>query len=82
MLERGYIVKYRKNVYKTLTLITQLGISMLVPTFLCVFLGSYLDERFGWKSFVPLMILGMAAGARNAFKLIKQSYDDEGDRRL
>lgn len=68
--------------YRTLALITQLGISMLVPTFLCVFLGSYLDERFGWKTFVPLMILGMVAGVRNSYKLIRQSYDDEGDRRL
>ncbi len=75
-------MKYRKGVYRTLALITQLGISMLVPIFLCVFLGSYIDEKFNLNTFIPLMLLGMLAGARNVYKLIKQSYDEEGDRRL
>lgn len=62
-------MKYRKDVYKTLTLITQLGISMLVPIFLCAFLGVYLEEKFSISVFVPLLILGILAGGRNTYKL-------------
>ena len=35
-------VKYGKSVYHALTMITQFGINMLVPIFLCSFLGIYL----------------------------------------
>ena len=74
-------MKYRKSVYRSLVLITQLGISMLVPIFLCAFLGVYIDEKFGIYTFVPLIILGMAAGFRNVYKLVKDANTDEGDKR-
>lgn len=76
-----HLVKYRKSVYKSLALITQLGISMLVPIFLCAFLGVYIDEKFGIYSFVPLIILGMAAGFRNVYMLVKNANTDEGDKK-
>lgn len=75
-------MKYRKSVYRTLALITQLGISMLIPIFLCTFFGVYLDEHYNIKLFVPLLILGMAAGVRNVYKLVKNANSDEGERKL
>lgn len=70
-------MKYKKSVFKTLSLITQLGISMIVPIFLCVYVGNYLDNRFHWHTFIPLMILGILAGFRNCYILVKDANRDE-----
>ena len=43
-------MKYQKNVYRSLVLITQFGINMIVPIFLCSFLGVFLDKKFGTNS--------------------------------
>ena len=37
-------MKYKKSVYRTFALITQLGISMIVPILLCVWVGGWLEE--------------------------------------
>lgn len=39
-------MKYKRSVHRTFALITQVGISMLVPILLCTWLGSYLEEKF------------------------------------
>ena len=66
--------KYEK-VFTTLALISQLGISMVVPIFLCTFVGMKLDEKFGWSVTIPLIILGILAGARNVYGLVRQAQD-------
>lgn len=72
---------YKKSVWRTLALITQLGISMLTPIFLCVFLGWFLDEKFGWHTLIPLLILGILAGGQTAYRLAKHAIRDaERDR--
>lgn len=74
-------MKYKKSVFQTMALITQLGISILAPVFLCVYLGSFLDTRFGWSTFVPLLILGILSGVRNAYILVMKSlHDSEKDK--
>ncbi|MCD8038086.1 MAG: AtpZ/AtpI family protein [Lachnospiraceae bacterium] len=70
--------KYKRSVYQSLAVITQFGINMLVPIFLCSFAGMYLDRKFGtvfW--FVLLFFVGALAGFRNIFILAKKIY--EGD---
>ena len=72
--------KYKKSVYQSLAVITQFGINMLVPIFLCSFAGLYLDRRLGtafW--FVLLIFVGALAGFRNIFILAKKIY--EGDQK-
>lgn len=56
--------------YRNFILISQVSISILVPTFGCLALGVWLDDRFGTWFTLPLLILGMAAGARNAYALV------------
>ena len=53
---------------KNMALISQLAINVLVPTFLCLALGLWLDEKLGtgWIA-VVLLFLGIAAGARNSY---------------
>lgn len=60
----------RGNEYRNFILISQVSISILVPTFGCLALGVWLDDRFGTWFTLPLLILGMAAGARNAYALL------------
>lgn len=68
-------VKYRKNVYHALTMITQFGINMLVPIFLCSFAGIYIDKRFGTSCWmVILFFIGALAGFRNVYIFAKKIY--------
>ncbi len=64
-------MNYKSSVFRTLSLITQLGLSILTPIFLCVFLGNYLEEKFEIPIFIPMLILGILAGGRNALVLAK-----------
>ncbi|MBE5948953.1 MAG: AtpZ/AtpI family protein [Lachnospiraceae bacterium] len=66
-------MKRSKNSYRNLTLITQLGISVIVPIFLCLFIGIWLDNRFSTWFTIPLLILGFLAGGRNAYIMAKDS---------
>jgi len=60
----------RGKEYRNFILISQVSISILVPTFGCLALGVWLDNKFGTWFTLPLLILGMAAGARNAYALL------------
>ena len=75
-------MKLDKSVFQTLTLISQLGLSVIVPILVCTFLGIFLERKFSISITVPLIILGVLAGARNAYVLAKQAIpkpEDEKD---
>ncbi len=55
--------------YQNLVLLSQISIQIMVPIFLCLFLGLWLDETFGTWFTVPLLFMGIAAGGRNAWML-------------
>ena len=65
-------MKKKNEIVRSLAMVTQLGISMLAPVVLCAFIGNWLDERYGWSVTAVLMILGILAGARNSWILLKQ----------
>ena len=69
-------MKYKKSVYQSLIMITQFSIHMLVPIFLCTFLGIYLDK---WLDtgfcVIVLFFMGALAGFRNIYIYAKQIYD-------
>ena len=70
--------KYKKSVYQSLAVITQFGINMLVPIFMCSFAGLFLDRKLGtafW--FVLLFFVGALAGFRNIFILARNIYEGE-----
>ena len=52
----------KHNAYKNLALISQLGINVMVPTFLCLFIGIWIGKFIGTWVVIPLLFLGMAAG--------------------
>ena len=37
----------KKQVFRSLAMVTQLGISVMTPIFLCIFAGYYADTHFG-----------------------------------
>ena len=65
-------MKNGNEIARALAMITQLGLNMLAPVILCAFVGTWLDERFGWSVTAVLLILGVMAGARNTWILLKQ----------
>ena len=62
---------------KNIVLISQLSICVMVPTFLCLAIGLWLDGKFGTYFTIPLLIIGIAAGARNAYVLAMNSIKQD-----
>lgn len=60
-----------KGIARGLAMITQVGISMMVPIFLCVAIGIILDKKLNARYFtIIFLILGILAGARNTYVMI------------
>ena len=57
-------------------LISHLGLTVMVPIFMCVIAGIFIDKRFGTSTVVWLLFLGIAAGMRNAYILLKGVLDE------
>lgn len=74
-------MKMNREVMQNLAMITQLGISMLAPVVLCVFVGYWLDERFGWNTVIPLLLLGILAGGRNCYLLVLRLVKGKEDKK-
>ena len=75
-------MKYDKSVYRSLALITQFGINMLVPIFLCTIAGVFIGKRFSMDWIViPLFVIGALAGFRNVFIMAKKIYSRESPSR-
>lgn len=68
---------YKRSVFRSLAMVTQLGLSVVTPVFLCVFAGYQLDTRFGTYWTVPLLILGVLAGGRCAWLLARRTMEQE-----
>ena len=69
-------MRYNKNVYHALMMISQFGINMLVPIFICSFAGMFLDRKFGTSYWtVALFFVGALAGFTNVFRFAKKIYD-------
>lgn len=66
-------MKFNNSVYQTLSFITQFGINMLVPIFLCSFIGMYLDKKLGTNFImIILFFVGAVSGGYNVYRLSKK----------
>ena len=68
---------YKRSVFRSLAMVTQLGFSVITPIFFCIFAGYQADTRFGTKLMIPLLILGTLAGARSAWVMVKNTLAAE-----
>jgi len=71
------VIVLRIDYLKNLGLITQVGLLMAIPIFLCVFGGIWLDERFGTSPLflIIFIILGVLSAFRNMYKIIMAQVD-------
>jgi len=60
-----------------LALVTGLGLSVGIPIVLGALLGNYLDERYGGRGllFVVVFLLGLAAGLYNGYRLLRRAVE-------
>ncbi|MDR2044071.1 MAG: AtpZ/AtpI family protein [Clostridium sp.] len=71
---------YQKQVYRSLLLVMQLGIDMMVPILVLSVAGAYLDRKLGTSYIMILFFfLGAAAGARNVYRAAKKIYEEPQD---
>lgn len=68
---------YKSVVFKTLVMITQVGISILVPIFFMLWLGLFIKDKTQIDLTVLFLIIGMVVGMRNAYVLIKPFINDK-----
>ena len=69
---------YDKSVFRSLTLITQFGINMLVPIGMMTVLGIWLDQKLetGWIT-IALFFVGAIAGGQNVWRMAKKGLADD-----
>lgn len=73
------------KVGKTLALISQIGINMIVSILLMGWIGNWIDNRFSTQLFPVFLLFGIAGGFRSVYSLIapmlkdgkKEKEDDE-----
>ncbi|MCR5338743.1 MAG: AtpZ/AtpI family protein [Lachnospiraceae bacterium] len=70
---------YDRDVYRSMAMITQFGLNMIVPIVLCGALGLFLDKKLGtnWIAIVGFFI-GALAGFRNIYVFAKKIYEKPG----
>lgn len=64
------------KVIRTLALISQVGISMMVPIFLMAWLGVWIDNKLSTQLFPLFLILGIGGGFRSVYTLIRYANED------
>lgn len=68
----------RKKTFQTLTLITQLGLIMIVAIGMTTALGVWLDHKLGTSFLtVVLFFAGAAGGVQAIYRMVKQIFGDE-----
>lgn len=64
---------YKKQVFRSLAMVTQLGLSVMTPIFLCIFAGYYVDTHFGTKTMIFFLLIGVLAGGRCGYQMAKMT---------
>lgn len=75
-------MRYKKSVYTTFAMISQVGLSMVVPILLCTYAGVWLEERYDFPYTVIMIVVGVLAGIRNVIAIVKrmqQITEEESD---
>lgn len=68
----------KKKTFQTLTLITQLGLVMIVAIGMTTALGIWLDRKLGTSFITVIMFfLGAAGGCQGVYRMVKQIFRDE-----
>ncbi len=67
---------YKKSVFRSLIMISQFGINMIVPMIVCGALGWFLDKKLGTGFLaIVLFFVGALAGFTNVYRMAKKIYE-------
>lgn len=72
-----------RKLWRTLGVLSTVGITLVAATVIGLYVGLWLDNRFGtspWLT-VVFLLLGIAAGFRNLFHYVKRSVQDNHERK-
>lgn len=70
--------KKEHKIIRTLAMVSQIGISMMVPVFLCTWIGWLLYQRFDNAIWLLLMLfIGIGASLRNLYVLTASFYSED-----
>lgn len=71
----------KKKTFQTLSLVTQLGLVMIVSIGMATALGIWLDGKLETAFItVILFFLGAVAGGQGAYRMMKQIFEEEDDK--
>lgn len=62
-------MRHKKSVMRSLLMITQLGLSVMVPVFVCILAGIWIDKHAGTNLTILLMFLGFLTGGWSGYKV-------------
>lgn len=62
-------MRHKKSVMRSLLMITQLGLSVMVPVFVCILAGVWIDKHAGTNLTIFLMFLGFLTGGWSGYKV-------------
>lgn len=64
-------MKNRGMILKQISLLSQMGLSLVVPLLICIFLCNYLVTRFDFPAFIyiPGFFFGLGGSAASAWKI-------------
>lgn len=68
---------YKKSVFRSLAMVSQLGLCVLTPILIGIFAGSYMDSRFGTKTVLIFLLVGTLGGGRGAYIMAKGLIEQE-----
>jgi ATP synthase protein I len=83
LIVRGDVssVRIDSNILKTLSLITQLGVIIVVSTFVGLFIGKALDGLFSTSFFsITFLIFGIIAAFKNAYTLLMKQIKEKDEK--
>lgn len=73
--------KNNHDVFRALALLTQLGIGMIVPIVLCLFVGIWLDELLGTEIFIFIfLVLGILTAYKSLYDYTRPLLKGEKER--
>ncbi len=66
-----------REIMKALSMLTQIGIAMFVPIFLCILFGNFLDESFdtGILFLVIFTVLGVGSAFRTLYMMTVHKFN-------
>jgi hypothetical protein len=63
--------KNNNEIWRSLSLVSQLGFSVVVPIFMCIWFGTWLKNKYNIDIMLILVILGLVSGLQSAYRLIE-----------